>query len=454
MFKVRTAILLLAAGAMSASAIALAQSTQTAKPAAPSAASDTTVFANVNVLPMHTNTVVPNSTVVVTGSRIVAVGPSTAITPPAGARVIDGAGKFLMPGLAEMHGHIPAPTSPAQLIEDVMFLYVASGVTTVRGMQGAEGQLALRDRAAKGEIVAPTLYLAGPAFNGQSAATPEAATAMVRQQKEQGWDLLKVLPGLSRPAYDAMISTARLVGITAAGHVPAEVGVERALQVQETIDHLDGFAEYLKGADARVDDEPIRALAERTKTSGVWMVPTMYVWETLRGPVTLESRTSLPELRYLPRDMVAQWTTALGGRLQNPQFNAAGAGHYIENRKRMLKALDEAGARILLGSDAPQQFNVPGFSLHREMKSMADAGMSPYRILRSGTTSVGEIFAQKDGFGSVVIGQRADLILLDANPLTDLANAARRSGVMLRGKWIPESEIQTRLAAIAKRNGN
>ena len=104
---------------------------------------------------------------------------------------------------------------------------------------------------------------------------------------------------------------------------------------------------------------------------------------------------------------------------------------------------------MLLGSDAPQQFNVPGFSIHREMKSMADAGMTPYEIVKSGTANVGEYFKAQDTFGTVAAGQRADLILVDANPLQNVTNMEKRSGVMVRGRWLPAAEIDARLAKIA-----
>jgi imidazolonepropionase-like amidohydrolase len=176
----------------------------------------------------------------------------------------------------------------------------------------------------------------------------------------------------------------------------------------------------------------------------------MFVWETLRGPVTLESRTSLPELQYLPRQQIEQWTNALRNRLGNPDFDAEAARHYIDNRMRILEALSDAGARLLLGSDAPQQFNVPGFSIHHEMRRMVDAGMTPYQVLRSGTASVGAHFRTEGNFGTIAIGKRADLILLSANPLADVANVQRRDGVMVAGRWLPESEIQMRLAEIAR----
>ena len=259
-------------------------------------------FTNVSVLPMDANRVLRNHTVIVTKDRITAVGPSASTPAPPGATRIDGQGRFLLPGLAEMHGHIPAPPQSAQFIDDVLYLYVAAGITTARGMQGAPGQLALKDTAARGDAVTPNLYLAGPGFTDKSAATPEAAEALARAQKAEGWNLLKILPGVPLPAYDAMAKTAKEVGIPFAGHVPADVGVPHALEMgQQTIDHLDQYAEHLDGRNKRVDEAGVQDLVARTKRAGAAVVPTLFVWETLQGSVTRESRTGLPELRYLPR---------------------------------------------------------------------------------------------------------------------------------------------------------
>jgi hypothetical protein len=236
--------------------------------------------------------------------------------------------------------------------------------------------------------------------------------------------------------------------------VPSAVGVEHALEMgQDTIDHLDGYVEHLNGQAGPIDERAMRELAASTARAGVGIVPTLVVWETLRGPVTVESRTSLPELEYLPREQVEQWTRQLTTRLGNPQFNAEAAGHYIQNRMRTLEALHEAGAPILLGSDAPQQFNVPGFSIHREMRRMLDAGFTPYEVLRTGTANIAAHRIGQDSFGHIAVGHRADFILVDANPLQDLANVERRAGVMLRGRWIPEADLQDRLGQIARANG-
>ena len=268
-------------------AAALTVRAQTPAPAA-------VAFVNVNVVPMDANRVLADQTVVIRDGRIAALGASASTPAPAGATVVDGRGKYLMPGLAEMHGHVPAPTANPVFAEQVMFLYVASGVTTVRGMQGAAGQLDLRDRAVRQEIVGPMLYLAGPQFSGQTAPTPDAASARVRAQKQEGWDLLKVQVGMTVESYDAMARTAREIGIDFGGHVPVAVGVEHALAAgQKTFDHMDYFAETLGGDKTRVTDEAIAGLVAKVKAAGTWVVPTLYVWETLRGPVSLESRTAL-----------------------------------------------------------------------------------------------------------------------------------------------------------------
>lgn len=421
-------------------------------PAPPPAPAGVTAFVDVNVLPMDTSRVLRGQTVVVRGDRIEAVGPVASVAVPAGATVVQGRGRWLMPGLAEMHGHVPPPNAPAQYTEDVLFLYVAAGVTTVRGMLGAPNQLELRRRAAAGEVVSPTLYLAGPSFNGNSVSSPAQAEEMVRAQKAEGWDLLKVHPGLTRDEYDAMARTARQVGIRFGGHVPAEVGLQHAIEMgQETFDHLDGYVEHLRGDQGPVDADSLDAIVARTKAAGAWVVPTMALWEVLYGTVPLDTLLAYEELRYASPQQVESWTNAYRQRVASPQYDAAAAQRVVQARMRVLGALNDAGARVLMGTDAPQQFSVPGFSLHRELVRMSGAGMSPWEVLRSGTRVVGEYFAASDRFGTVAPGMRADLVLLEANPLDDLKNMARRGGVMVRGRWLPESEIRARLDAIAAR---
>ena len=409
-----------------------------------------TAFVNVNVIPMDRERVIDNQTVIVRDRRITEIGPASRIKLPDGARRIDGAGKYLMPGLAEMHGHIPPPNAPKEYTEAVLFLYAANGVTTVRGMLGAPNQLELRDRANRNEIISPTLYLAGPSFNGNSVDSPEQAISMVRQQKKEGWDLLKVHPGLTRDEYDAMAKTAKELGIRFAGHIPADVGLIHALEMgQETIDHVDGYIEYLNGDAGPLDEARLADVVRRTKAAGTWIVPTMVLWETLIGYADLDYLSALPELKYFPPKPVEDWKTAHRNRLNQPNFDRKKAELIAKNRMRILKALHDGGVRILLGTDAPQQFSIPGFSIHREMAHMLKCGFTPYEIIQSGTKNVGDYFKGKDNFGTIEVGKRADLILVEGNPLQDLTVIARHAGVMVRGQWLPQSDIRKRLDEIA-----
>ncbi len=411
--------------------------------------SKVTAFVNVNVVPMDRERVLEGQTVIVQDGRIGEIGSANKIKVPEGAARIDGAGKYLMPGLAEMHGHIPPPQAPRRYTEAVLFLYVANGITTVRGMLGAPNQLELREKANRGEILSPTLYLAGPSFNGNSVNSPEQAISMVRQQKQEGWDLLKVHPGLTRDEFDAMAKTAKEVGIRFAGHVPADVGLIHALEMgQETIDHVDGYIEYLNGDAGLVDEAKLSDVVRRTKAADAWIVPTMALWETLIGYTDLDSLAAMPELKYAPPKDVEQWKAIHQKRLSQPNFDRKKVEMVATNRKRILRALSEGGVRILLGTDAPQQFSVPGFSVHREMALMVKCGFTPYQIIQSGTKNVGDYFKSKDNFGTIEVGKRADLILVEGNPLKDVSNIARRAGVMLRGQWLPESEIRKRLDEI------
>jgi imidazolonepropionase-like amidohydrolase len=418
------------------------------------AGGEVTAFVGVNVVPMDAERVLEGYTVLVRGDRIEAVGPADRVRVPAGARRIDGAGRWLMPGLAEMHAHVPGPQAPPEAMEELMFLYVANGVTTIRGMLGAPSQLEVRERLASGAMLGPTFLVGAPSLNGNSA--PDAATAerLVREHAAAGYDFLKLHPGLSRGAYDAILATAREVGTTWAGHVSEGVGIDHTLATrQSTIDHLDG---YLPGA---LDPARRAALVDATRAAGTWNVPTMYLWESFLSADGPERWLALPEMRYASPAQREAWERQKRGIMaQQAQqgLTPEARREEIEGRCALLKALSEGGARILMGTDSPQLFNVPGFALHRELEVMAAAGMPPFRILESGTRNVGLYVSGDLGgdgrFGTVAPGMRADLLLLESNPLDDVANVARRAGVMVRGRWMPEEEIQRRLAEVEARH--
>lgn len=436
---------------------------------APAAAQPAATYAitNVTVVPMDRDGHLADQNVIVRDGAIAAMGPAATTPVPEGATRIEGRGRYLMPGLAEMHAHVPPQPDQAQWTQDVLFLYVANGITFARSMLGAPHHLALRAQAEAGEIVAPRIYTSGPSLNGNSVATPEDGRRMVAGQRAAGYDFLKIHPGLDRPRYDAVVAAARAQGMTLAGHVPAEVGLMRALEArQATVDHFDDFVSVLvsEGAAAgpggffgvhhadAVDEARIPALVEQVRAAGVWNVPTeSLMHQVLLASPTTEALLAGPEMAYVPPQMRAQWAQARDGMQAQPAYDAAQAQRFVAMRGRLIRALHDGGAGLLLGSDAPQIFQVPGFSIHHELRLLVDAGLTPYEALLTGTRNVARFLGEEERFGAVAPGRRADLILLEADPLADVANVRRRAGVMVNGRWLSEADIQAGLAAIAER---
>jgi imidazolonepropionase-like amidohydrolase len=429
------------------------------------AAQDVTVFRNVAVIPMDAERVLEARTVVVRSERIESLGPAASAEIPAGARVIDGTGKYLVPGLAEMHAHVPGGADPGY-VEEVLFLYVANGVTTARGMLGEPSHLELRERIARHEVLGPRLYTSGPSLNGQRVGSPADAERMVREQAEAGYDFVKVHPGPTRAEYDAAVEAALASGIELAGHVPAEVGVRRALEAkQATIDHLDGYLEALvpearrtaggffglNFADA-ANRSLIPGLVAATLAAGVWNVPTQTLIDNVPAPTpTVDELLARPELAYVSQDTRTQWANAKRNVTSAPGYEPDRARALVSVRRELIKALHDAGAGLLLGSDAPQIFNVPGFSLHRELAAIVAAGLTPYEALRTGTANPAVFFDAPDEFGTIRAGLAADLMLVSANPLEDVAALALPDGVMVRGRWLDRAALDAGLAEIAGR---
>ena len=427
---------------------AVAASLQTATQQAPVFA-----FERVSVIPMDRDRVIADRTVIVRDGRIAEIGAPDAVTLPANATRIDGRGKFIIPALAEMHAHIPTDRAEA---ERVLFMYVANGIGTIRSMLGDPSHFTLRERGTRGEIVAPTMYLSGPSFSGQTAPTPQAATTRVIEQKKAGYDLLKIHPGVPRDAFDALAKSAAAQGIRFAGHVPADVGLQRALETKFwTIDHLDGYLEALArpGAPAaqlfginlvgQIDESRIPALVKQTLAAGTWIVPTQSLIEHWYGADSVAAMRKWPEMKYVSAEDMSQWVAT---REKNVEAYASDdRQRYITLRRRLMKALHDGGVGILLGSDAPQTWNVPGFSIHREIATYVAAGLTPYQALATGTRGVAVHFNTLDRSGTIEIGKRADVVLLDANPLQDIANTSRIAGVMIGGRWLPRNELDRRL---------
>ena len=431
-------------------------------------------FVGVTVLPMTGPggpVVLENQTVVVAGRRVASINPADAVEVGDDVEVVEAEGLYLMPGLAEMHGHLPSPRLLPADVKNLLFLYVANGVTTVRGMQGDGSQFRMRDQIARGETLGPRLFLGSPAMHGARVTTAEQAERLVREYKQDGYDLLKVHEDLTLEVFDAMAVTAQEVGMSFGGHVSDHVGLLHALDAgQASIDHLDNYIQALVPDGYRpdgspgvagmgsvldvIDEDRIPQLVEATRGSRAWVVPTMVLWETAfyGDRSAAEMRRQRPEARLMPPETVEEWARAVDERLaaSDPQTNR----RVRALRRTILKALHDGGAPILLGTDSPQIFSVPGFAMHHEMALWVEIGMTPYEVLETGTRRVAEYFDATDDFGSVAVGHRADLLLLTANPVEDIANVASRAGVMVNGRWMTEAQIQDRLADIAIFYGN
>lgn len=432
--------------------------------AAQAADSSTVAVVGVSIIPMDRERVLTDQTLIVREGKITELGSTSDIKPPADAQTIDARGKYVLPGLAEMHGHLVG--GDTALNERILLLSVLHGVTTFRVMQGHPSHLALRERVQRGELLGPRLYVAAPQLSGNSAPTPESAIPQVKEAKKQGFDLLKIQEGLSRPTFDAIAQTADKLGIPFAGHVPADVGLQRALEARfRTIDHLDGYVEALikPGANVdlanaglfgaalieHVDVSKIPELVRATKKAGTAIVPTDTVAWNFLSTEPIEKLFARPEFKYLPKSMVEGWEKLKRGTMQQTKMSDVQRDRYFSVRRKLIKALHDGGVPMLLGSDAPQVLNVPGASIAVELELMVAAGLTPYQALAMGTRNVAMHFGTSRETGTVEKGKRTDLLVLDANPLENVGNTRERFGVFVNGKWLSRAEIDKKLSGLA-----
>jgi imidazolonepropionase-like amidohydrolase len=424
------------------------------------------VFKDVTVLPMDSEKTIENQTVVVRDGTIQSIGDSKAVKYLKDAIIVDGKGKFLMPGLAEMHAHVP-PVDDLAPMKEVLMLFATNGITTIRGMLGHPKHLELRAKIRSGEITGPNFYTTGPSFNGMSVTSPEEGAKMVRKQKEAGYDFLKLHPGLSRPKFDSIASAADAAGIPFAGHVSFGVGVWRAAEAgYSSIDHLDGFVEGLvPGIEQMVeqqaglfgmfvadkaDESRIPKLMQTLKANSVWVVPTQSLAERWFHPdYEPDDFKNDPDAIYMTPQVVEQWITAKKNLMQNPAYDPEKIKNFIALRRRLIKACQDNGVGLLLGCDAPQVFNVPGFSTHNELEYLVRSGLTPYQALKTGTVNVARYLGVGNG-GVIRKGAVSDLILLNGNPLKDIKQTRNIDGVMIGNTWMPKAYIDAELKKLKK----
>ena len=422
------------------------------------AAADVAAFLNINVIPMSDERIIEQQTVIVRDGIIDRIGHVDEVPVPEVARVIDGTDRFLIPGLAEMHAHVP-PAGSGDLERDFA-LFVANGVTTVRGMLGHPSHLELRTALLEGESFGPRLITSGPSLNGRSVNGAADGARQVREQHAAGYDFIKIHPGLDDGEFAAIAAAANELGMRFAGHVPVAVGLDNALASgMASIDHLDGymaalmpphydasggyggFFDILLAGD--VEEQRIPDLAAATAAAGTWTVPTETLVEQLINAVPASELRSRVEMRYVPAATVGRWAQAKERQRQERGFSDEIAAKAIRIRRSLIRALHDAGAGILLGSDAPQVFNVPGFSLHRELELMVAAGLTPFEALEAGTVNAARFLGLRTGV--IATGREADLVVLDSNPLVDISSTRRVHGVMLRGNWYSATDREALL---------
>ncbi|MDX1436177.1 MAG: amidohydrolase family protein [Anaerolineales bacterium] len=506
-------------------------------------AQNTVAFTGVSVIPMDAERILDSHTVFVEDGLIAAIGPDGSVPLPGNTQIIDGAGAFLLPGLANMHAHlIEFDPDPRHLA-----LYLAGGVTTVLSLNSQEEVFEWRQKSVRAGWAGPTILMSGPVivgfpddyrllalglraavaagivlagalllagavlamrlvggaapaaeFAGRWAVpwlvvsalaaivivwrklislrplaarfvpmaavveTPSQARAEVKRQARSGVDCIKVYDYLDHDTYLAALKAAKAEGIYTVGHIPEkpdfvsaqealEEGLSDVAHVDElTHEFLVDFKPETEGwVEWEIDRSKVAAIAGLVATHQAAVTATLVTNESvLLGLEDLDALLQRPEYAYVKAEKLEQWKT--GGRFVRWQ----GQTKYRRKELRPLwmaltEALYTAGAPILLGTDSDVEGIVPGFSEHRELELMVEAGLSPFEALAAGTRNPARA-AQKMGadhnWGTIEAGNRADLILLSGNPLDDVRNTRHRLGVMVRGRWMPQAELDRQLA--------
>jgi amidohydrolase family protein len=402
-----------------------------------------------------------DQTVVISGDRISQVGDSSTLKPTQNAKIVDGSGKFLIPGMWDMHVH-------GTRFDSTLPLYIANGVTGVREMWGPDDANKFRAELAAKHVIAPHLYLASPIVDGKppiwpnsiAVETADEARKVVDEQKQRGADFIKVYSVLSRDAYFAIIDEARRQNIPVEGHVPNSVSIwEVTAAKQRSIEHLFGMEvgcssrekdlrpRFLAAQRNRKEwealrleawqsysDERCQSLFAELKKNGTWPVPTLVVRRSF-GLLNDPQFTSDNRVRYFSGEF-RDWMT---GKL-DPRMKESSASDFTMMRQTLIAderatgKLFRAGVPILAGTDVGNEFCFPGFSLHDELALLVESGLTPLAALQAATRNPAIFMNATDRYGSVTKGKIADLVLLDADPLQDIHNTTKISEVFLSGK--------------------
>jgi len=419
--------------------------------------SDTVVFSHVSVITMRTDQVLADQTVIVSGGKILKMGPTKDVAVPKDSVTVDGSGKYLMPGLADLHVHL--------FSSDDLLSYAANGVTTVLNMDGSPMHLRWREQVRRGEILGPAIYTASHTMDGLpplnemffTAEKPETAAAYVRESKRAGYDFIKLYGTLRPDVFRAILQAAAQEKIPVAGHINRQVGALEVLKSNQVLAaHLEDL--IFSRFDRPPTDPELVEFADAIAASRITVTPNLNVNPTNAAQLKdLDAVLRSAEADLLPPAAYSQWMPANSRNERNDQ-----TAQQLEQMQqvqtilyKLVRLLNARGVRLVLGTDAAP-YGFPGLSAHQELAELVEAGFTPYQALVTATRNPGEFLAENvpsaEHFGTIEEGFAADLLLLAANPLANVQNAKRIDGVMLRGRWLPAAEIGKLQASVRAHN--
>jgi imidazolonepropionase-like amidohydrolase len=437
--------------------------------AAPAAAqSPALAFKDITVVDATDPSPRAHQTVVIQGNRISTVGHVDSVVVPTGARVVRGAGKYLIPGLWDMHVHTVFPGG-----RRVLPLYIVNGVLGVRDLAGDWSQiLAWRREIAAGTLAGPRLLASGPYLEGGDVPivhfltrTPDEARDAIDSLLTMGVDVIKLHGQLTRETYLAAALYAKRLGLRVAGHVPSTISVaeasdggvgsiEHMLQIPISCTPAESLALVprfpVQRVVGRCSSQDMAPLFTRLVRNGTWVVPTL----TAAYEVAYWPKTDLPGdafARYLP-DTLKKYVASIFPMLPDipPDADVVGMQLFAK-RLALVSALHRAGVGVLPGTDAPLRNSPPGFGLHEELRLMVQGGMRTFDVLRAATLEPARYFGMLDSLGSIAPGKVADLVVLTASPLENIENTRRINAVVANGRLIDSTARQVLLRAAARR---